>query len=135
MKKLMTTMFILGIAGWVVIMAQPEPPTLLAKTELKLTIPDIYSADVLNAINFLAGKRIEIIVRTGPSGIFQHSQSYSYAPKDPNESNLQFAERAAKKNMFVLLQMAKRISEAKRVREANASIPPIDVNVPADSIQ
>lgn len=109
-----------------------------ASTSVTITIPDEHSALVLSAINRLADKDITInaYLRDDPNSPSLDCQGrYSYAPKDPNETNKQFVKRAIKAYLVAMVEMAESSRELQRYRDEVEAVTQPDVNVPDEIIQ
>lgn len=124
MKKAPVTIIILCLIG-----------VAYAAVQVSLIIPDVAVPVVLDAFDTLANQHIDLEVHN-PSGgeMLEGRWSYRYAPKDPNETEKQFAERVIKEHIRALVRLAKDAEERKRHDEEIAAVTPIDVNIPDDII-
>jgi len=71
-------------------------------TEIKISVPDQHVSLVLDAMGALADKRLDLVAN-GPN--FQAMWSYSYEPKQPGETNKQFAVRVVRENLKALVRL------------------------------
>ncbi|KKL47154.1 hypothetical protein LCGC14_2338360, partial [marine sediment metagenome] len=103
-----------------------------AAVQITLTVPDVAVPIVLDAFNDLAGENIEISVH---SDDFDGNWSYRYAPKDPNETQKQFAQRVIKEHVRAMVRLVESAKEYERYKTEINAIPPPDINIPDGIIE
>lgn len=103
-----------------------------AVVQVTLSVPDVAVSLVLDAFNKLAGENIDIRV---DSDTFKGGWTYQYEPKDPNETQKQFAGRVIKEHIRAMVRLVETAKELERYQAEIAAITPPDVNVPDGIIE
>ncbi len=109
-----------------------------AAVSLTITVPDQYTAQVLVAMNTLAGTDMTLEARgtsPNPEDEFNGYWDFIISPKDPNETNRQFAERFTKELLRASVRVVKSYEERERYNNEVGAVNPPDVNVPDEVIQ
>jgi hypothetical protein len=112
--------------------------TVYAAVSLTITVPDIHVPTVLSAMNKLTDMYITLEAGgsiTDPRNEFSGRWDFRIAPKDPNETNKQFADRFTKELLRASVRVVKSYEEHKRYRTDIGAIEPVDVNVPDGIIE
>ena len=121
MKKPVIIMFVLCLVT-----------TAFAVVQITLNVPTPAVALVLDAFNTLAGKEIEI---TGHEDDFSGRWTYRYSPKDPNETQKQFAERVVKESVKAMVRLVEDTKENARYQLDVEAVPSPDIDVPDEIIE
>ena len=103
-----------------------------AAVQITLSVPNKFSSLVLESFAVLAGEKIDIRV---DSDNFQGTLTYSYAPKDPNETQKQFAKKVIKEHIRAMVRLVESAKEYERYRTEVSAIEPPDVNIPDGIIE
>jgi len=104
-----------------------------AAVQMTITVPDQYTAVVLSAMNQLSGTHMTLEARgssPNPEDDFDGRADFRINPKDPNETNLEFAERFTRSLLVASVKVVKQHEEHERYREEVSKITPPDNTIP-----
>ena len=108
-----------------------------AAVEVTITVPTEHAAKVLTAFNVLAGKKLHLEAENDPNDPNEYIAGWYFEvqPKDPNETNKQFAERFTKQLVRASVRMVDKAADSKRYWDAVKAVPMPDVNIPDEIIE
>ena len=122
MRKLIATILIVTMCS-----------VAFAAVQITITVPDAYTVQVLATMNTLAGTHMTLTARSpnqDPPDRFNGQWRFRIAPKDPNETNVQFAQRFTVEILRASVRVVKSHDENERYRTEISKVSPPDVNVP-----
>ena len=103
----------------------------MADIILELTVPEAYTTRVLEALEWAAGKQLNIDIH----GENTHGNwSYSYPVRQVGENARDFAARAIRQNILAMVRMADHAQDSERYRAEVSAITPPSQDVPDDII-
>jgi len=109
-----------------------------AAVTVTITVPDAYTAQVLSAMNTLAGTHMTLEARGSspdPANDFDGRCDFRIEPKAPSETNVQFAKRFTQELLIVSVKVVKSQQENKRYRDEVSKVAPPNPVVPNDVVQ
>ena len=109
-----------------------------AAVSLTITVPTQYTTQVLEAMQTLAGTDMTIEARGhtyNAENEFDGRWDFRIQPKDPNETNKDFAERFTKELLRASVRVVKSYEERTRYNTEVGEVEPPDVNVPDEIIE
>ena len=103
----------------------------MANIDITITIPDAHVARVSEAITNLADKQLKVEVNADG---FHNRWEYSYEPKQPAESSLQFAQRVVRENIKAIVRLYEYTKDWNRFEAESSAVVQPSQNVPEDVI-